>query len=59
MIFVGYSTNNAKMYSELQRSNLENVGTQFILQGEKETCFLICSLQGFDHRHDTKEELQC
>ena len=54
MLFVGFSTNNGKMHSKLQRINLENVGKQFILEGENETFFLVCSLQRIDHRHDTE-----
>ena len=54
MLFVGFSTNNGKMHSKLQRSNLENVGKQFILEGENATFFLMCSLQRIDHRHDTE-----
>lgn len=54
MLFVGFSTNNGKMHSKLQRGNLENVGTQFILEGENKTFYLMCSLQKTDHRHDTE-----
>lgn len=54
MLFVGFSTNNRKMHSKLQKSNLENVGKQFILEGENETLVLMCSLQRIDHRHDTE-----
>ena len=44
ILFVGFSTNNGKMHSNLQRTELENVGTQFILEGENKTFFLMCSL---------------
>lgn len=44
------------MYSELQRSNLENVETPFVLQGEIEAPFSNMFPTGFNHRHDTESK---